>query len=198
MDWASYIRNYRKRRGLKQVDFASVMGVRQATVSRWESGSLRPGITAQRRLREKVAAFNTQSDQSIIRSARLAQTVAALLLVRELRYLAVSEGRCRLEGTPHDVFVSLPLFKVVSERGRQFAADRAVLKALLDGDLLAIRITDRVPGICGSQPHLMSTTISPLWLSDGTAVLREDSLLLPAAKFGGPSIEYVCRNDDLT
>lgn len=194
MDWASYIRNYRERYGLKQADFAAIMGVEQATVSRWETGLLRPSVAAQRRLREKVAGFNTRADRAIINSVRLSGTMAGLILVRELRYLTVSEGVCRLNGAGHDTILGLPFFDIISERGRQVAADRTGLTALLDGDLLAIRITDAVPRIGGGQPYLMSTTVSPLWLSDCTPLLREDSSLLSAAAFRGPSIDYIGRN----
>lgn len=197
MDWASYIRDYRKRHGLRQAEFATLMGVQQATVSRWETGSLRPGIAAQRRLREKVAGFNAQADLAIIRSVRLTGTLARLVLVDKLRYIAFSEGVCRLNGTDHDTILRLSFFDIISERGRQIAADQAVLRGLLDGDLLAVQITDMVPKIAGGRPHLMSTTISPLWLSDGTALLREDSVLLPAATFDGSNVEYFARNDNL-
>lgn len=107
----------------------------------------------------------------------------------------VSEGVCRLNGADHDTILGLPLLEIISERGRQIAADRSVLAALLDGSLLAIRITDSVPRIGGGRPHLMSTTVSPLWLSDGTALLREDSILLSPAAFGGPRVDYIARND---
>ena len=195
MDWATYIRGYRRRYGLKQADFAAMMGVEQATVSRWETGLLRPSVTAQRRLREKVAGFNTRTDRAIINSVRLAGTMAGLVLLGELRYLTVSEGVCRLNGARHDTILRQPFLDVISERGRQIAADRTVLAALLDGDLLAIRITDTVPRIGGGRPHLMSTTVAPLWLSDGTPLLREDSVLLSADAFCGPSIEYMGQNE---
>jgi transcriptional regulator with XRE-family HTH domain len=195
MDWASYIRDYRKRYGLKQADFAAIMGVEQATVSRWETGLLRPGVTAQRRLREKVAGFNTRADRAIINSVRLAGTMAGLVLLRELRYLAVSEGVCRLNGARHDTILGQPFLDIISERGRQIAADRAVLAALLDGNLLAIRITDTVPRVGGGRPHLMSTTVAPLWLSDGTPLLREDSVLLSTDTFREPSIEYIGQHE---
>lgn len=198
LDWARYIRDYRKRYGLKQADFAALMGVEQATVSRWETGLLRPGVATQRRLREKVVGFNTRADRAIIHSVRLAGTMAGLIRAKELRYLTVSEGVCRLNGTGHDTIVRMPLLDIISERGRQIAADRTVLAALLDGDLLAIRVMDTVPRVGGGRPHLMSTTVAPLWLSDGTPLLREDSSLIPADAFSGPRIDYIGANDILS
>jgi predicted transcriptional regulator len=38
--------------GLSQVEFAEIAGVSQATVSRWETGELTPGLNELRRIRE--------------------------------------------------------------------------------------------------------------------------------------------------
>jgi len=51
-DWASRIRRYRLRHGLTQAAFASIVGVSQRTVSRWERGEDRPSLDQQKRLRD--------------------------------------------------------------------------------------------------------------------------------------------------
>ncbi|MCL2052069.1 MAG: helix-turn-helix domain-containing protein [Lachnospiraceae bacterium] len=44
MNIAENIKKARKDRGLKQADFAMLIGVRQKDVSRWENGKITPSI----------------------------------------------------------------------------------------------------------------------------------------------------------
>ena len=127
MDWATYIRAYRRNRGLKQADFAAIIGVKQATVSRWETGMLRPGLASQRRLRDLGAAYNSRADQAIIASVRVAGTIASLMLLDERRYVTVSEGLCRLDGASHAAILELNFLDTISERAREALANHACL-----------------------------------------------------------------------
>lgn len=51
-DWGKFVRRYRLRHGLSQVDMAALLGVAQRTVSRWERGEDKPGVSQQKRLRD--------------------------------------------------------------------------------------------------------------------------------------------------
>jgi transcriptional regulator with XRE-family HTH domain len=51
-DWRSFVRRYRLRHGLSQVDMAHLMGVAQRTISRWERGEDSPSVAQQKRLRD--------------------------------------------------------------------------------------------------------------------------------------------------
>jgi transcriptional regulator with XRE-family HTH domain len=196
MDWATYIREYRRNRGLKQADFAAIVGVEQATVSRWETGTLRPGLATQRRLRDLGAAYNGRADRAIIASVRVAGTIASLMQLDEKRYVTVSEGLCRLNGASHAAILELSFLETISERAREALADRGLLAALFGRELAAIRITDAVPRVGGGPPHVMSTTVSPLWLSDGSALAREDCVRIDPRAFAGAEIQYI-RHEDL-
>jgi hypothetical protein len=70
-----------------------------------------------------------------------------------------------------------------------------LLAALFGRELAAIRITDAVPRVGGGPPHLMSTTVAPLWLSDGSALAREDCVRLEPAAFEGAGIQYILHED---
>lgn len=54
MNWSMEIIAFRRRHGLNQADFAELMGVDQATVSRWERGVNQPNRNAWLRLRSVV------------------------------------------------------------------------------------------------------------------------------------------------
>ncbi len=51
-DWSALIRRYRLRHGLTQGRMASLIGVSQRTISRWERGEDSPNLEWQRRLRD--------------------------------------------------------------------------------------------------------------------------------------------------
>lgn len=54
MDWAKIIRDYRMMRGIKQAAMADILGVDQATVSRWETGRQIPELRTQVLLRDMI------------------------------------------------------------------------------------------------------------------------------------------------
>lgn len=54
IDWAKLIRNYRREKRLTQISFSEILGVDQATVSRWERGSQVPDIPTQSKVLSMV------------------------------------------------------------------------------------------------------------------------------------------------
>lgn len=70
MNWAILIREIRRARGLKQEAAADLFGVRQATLSRWESGTATPTVAMQARitelLREERGAARAKEDAAPI------------------------------------------------------------------------------------------------------------------------------------
>ena len=59
------IRRFRQQRGLTQAAFAGLVGVEQATVSRWERGGHRPDLAMQHRLRDLIGRPDRISDRLI-------------------------------------------------------------------------------------------------------------------------------------
>jgi transcriptional regulator with XRE-family HTH domain len=51
-DWPTFVRRYRLRHGLSQMDMAALMSVSQRTISRWERGEDTPSVAQQKRLRD--------------------------------------------------------------------------------------------------------------------------------------------------
>ncbi|QGH74812.1 helix-turn-helix protein [Bacteriophage DSS3_MAL1] len=54
MDWGTSIKALRLRQGLKQAALADMLGLDQATVSRWERGASTPTIAVQKQVRRKI------------------------------------------------------------------------------------------------------------------------------------------------
>lgn len=54
MDWGTTVKALRLRQGLKQAALAEMLGLDQATVSRWERGASTPTVAVQRQVRRKL------------------------------------------------------------------------------------------------------------------------------------------------
>lgn len=52
--WAEEVRRLRRAKALKQAALAQILGVDQATVSRWERGEMAPSLDMQKRLRDLI------------------------------------------------------------------------------------------------------------------------------------------------
>lgn len=61
MAWALTIRALRLRQGLKQAALADLLGLDQATVSRWERGHSVPVIASQEQILSRIEAFDRES-----------------------------------------------------------------------------------------------------------------------------------------
>ena len=71
-DWGELVKRYRLRHGLTQGRMATVIGVSQRTVSRWERGDDKPSLDLQRKLRD----MGWEPPGTLL--ASLAQSVRAL------------------------------------------------------------------------------------------------------------------------
>ncbi|MEL7029125.1 MAG: helix-turn-helix domain-containing protein [Pseudomonadota bacterium] len=75
INWSVLVKDFRRLNGLKQEAAAELLGVRQATLSRWESGIAAPTIAMQRKLWE---LFQTSAQRpSLDRAASLEATCMA-------------------------------------------------------------------------------------------------------------------------
>lgn len=80
MNWATDMRRFRRLHGIKQVVLAEMLGVDQATVSRWENNKQTPDLAACRRLRDLLWRMNTRVD--VDAGLLLAAPFAARTIVR--------------------------------------------------------------------------------------------------------------------
>src|SRR5690348_1499033 len=61
-DWAAQLRRFRRDRALKQAALAELIGVDQATVSRWETGRQIPDLGMQQRLRDLMRRIDPREE----------------------------------------------------------------------------------------------------------------------------------------
>jgi transcriptional regulator with XRE-family HTH domain len=65
--WARFVRRLRNREGLSQNDLAAMMGVTQASVSRWERGVDEPSLRLRRRMRDLFRTSRADRADRIVR-----------------------------------------------------------------------------------------------------------------------------------
>lgn len=85
------MRRYRARHGLTQARLASLVGVAQKTVSRWERGEDRPSLEQQRLLRDLGMEPTTTMFQVLTASVSSCPAPRALSRMPNLRLLALSQ-----------------------------------------------------------------------------------------------------------
>lgn len=179
LDWGDHLRAFRRRRCLTQTALAKMMGVEQATVSRWETGWLRPGPDARRRLREVVLAFECRADRAIMNSVRCAEYPVTLVDLDADRFVAASAGFCQLNAVHPGAVAHLSLKASVSSEARDAIGNRSLVAALLNQEIAGVRIYGHAPRLGGGLPHRVRATVTPLWLSDGRCLLRVEDVMVP-------------------
>lgn len=106
------LRLWRAIRRVKQDHAAGLLHVSQATVSRWEAGTLAPTLREQARLRRLMQArMDGAADRALARL--VAQSAGEVHLVCDLthRLLAASPGRVRDWGAAPDAMIGTSLWR---------------------------------------------------------------------------------------
>jgi transcriptional regulator with XRE-family HTH domain len=190
MKWTHLVKQFRLSRGLNQTDMAEFCGVQQATVSRWESGKHFPDLETRNRLRAILSVQESKLDQTIIGSVRYAHTCAGLTLDLS-RVIEASLGLCRLQAACRDDLIKTSPSEWFRHVWRGPDDDQANQRALRDGEILAIHAKIELPifKIRGKVP--IAVTFTPLWLSDGTFLIRWDASVLPLGEYQGQSVTVI-------
>ncbi|MBB6249550.1 helix-turn-helix domain-containing protein [Nitrospirillum iridis] len=110
------LRMWRTLRRMKQMHVAELLGVSQATVSRWESGALAPDADEQTAVRRLMrAGLDSAADRELARL--VSQSSGAVHLVCDLTHtlLALSPARERDFGRPRADLIGTSLWPYASE-----------------------------------------------------------------------------------
>ncbi|MCY1315164.1 Helix-turn-helix domain protein [compost metagenome] len=176
MDWRGQLRRYRKARGFTQAALAELLGVEQATVSRWECGTHEPELGVQRRLRDMIYGRGPGSDHFIYSSVSHSP-FAVKLATKSAKNIAAS----RLAADFHGVVAS----SLGSADYRPFFTEelesnwgRAVEMGFFAGELISVQVYNRWMPLCGSPAKACMSYWTPARLSDGEIVLLSEFRLL--------------------
>ncbi len=109
------LRAWRAARRVKQAHAAEVLGVSQATVSRWENGALAPSPRESARLADLLAARpDTDADRALLDLVESSSQSAHLICDLSHRLLAASPARSREWSLPKEDLMGVSLWRYAS------------------------------------------------------------------------------------
>ncbi|HSV27940.1 MAG TPA: helix-turn-helix transcriptional regulator [Candidatus Omnitrophota bacterium] len=167
MQWGANIRRLRAARGWKQVVLAEMLGVDQATVSRWERGLQRPDVTTQMKLRDMLRANLPEIDRVALAAIQQSPHLA-LAFDRALRLVAVSEAVAARAGRDAADLVGGELCAPMAP-DLAWATEQAERAGFWAGEVAAMRLVARAP-LAGGAPLHARYVWSPLFLAGGEVV----------------------------
>ncbi len=196
MDWARYIKNLRRARGIAtQAALAEMVGVDPVTVSRWETGQRQPDTPYRQRLLDLTKSRDGRADRAIITAARHAPDAVVLLEPGGDVALTVSQELCRLQGLTHAEYVVTRWRDRYSEMAQIALQTPVVERMMRRGEITAVTLRSRATSVNGS-PYCVQAVISPIWMSSGEMVLRLGVVASPDDQFTGSTIDFIAREED--
>lgn len=128
--WGERSRFVRAKLGLKQSTLASILGVDQGTVSRWEVGARAPNLAAKRWLEEQMSTF------------RVSITAAAVSMSPSMVMVYDSDSRILLASQSLQEVGFFTSAKIIDFMGAELVRShaRTVSAGLFDGEPIAVRV----------------------------------------------------------
>jgi PAS domain S-box-containing protein len=191
-EWGPQIRRFRRFRALKQTALAELIGVDQATVSRWESGRQIPDLGMQRRLRDLMR--RAESREEMLLKHGINAAVGYTVLCDEDRIIrAASPSFCEIHGVSRAEIIghsSMPIFTAELEQ----MLDITIEHGFFEGEVASATVVSRFHALSGGwRNHAGMVSWTPVPLADGRILRRIDRITLSDEQFevaraenGGP------------
>jgi transcriptional regulator with XRE-family HTH domain len=184
-EWAILIKRCRLRHGFTQGQLATVIGVSQRTVSRWERGEDRPSIALQRHLRDLGWAPPSTLLASLVQAVRYCPFPRALSQMPRLRLLALSEPALAKRPAMRE-WIGRDLGPQAHGILAEMLDDRALQRSIAAGEIACVLATTRSVLDTGERVRVGAyKTVVNYFFHDGT--LYSDAISAPAparAKLG--------------
>lgn len=169
LDWRGQLKRFRKARGLTQAALAELLGVEQATVSRWECDTHQPELGIQRRLRDMIYGHGPGSDRFVFSSTRLSPFPVKL---------ATSDGRNIVASAAAAACHGVMVHQLEGVDYRSFYTEelernwfKAVELGFFHGELLGVQVYNRWRPLDGTLEKACMSYWTPTRLSDGEIIM---------------------------
>jgi DNA-binding XRE family transcriptional regulator len=177
-DWGELVKRYRLRHGLTQGRMATVIGVSQRTVSRWERGDDKPSLDLQRKLRDMGWEPPGLLLASLAQSVRHCPFPRALSRTQRLRLQALS-GPAIAKRPSVVNWVGRDLAPIACGILEEMQDDRALQKSIAGKEIACILTTTR--SVLRTREHRRIgtyRTVITYFFHEGT--LYSDAISMPA------------------
>ncbi len=184
-DWGAEIRRFRRLRAIKQTALADILGVDQATVSRWEGGRQIPDLGVQRRLRALMQGTGSQDD-SLHRHWVDGSVGDTMLLDATRTILAASPEACRRHGAGARATAlvgrsAAPLFTEELET----LWWQIVERGFFEGEIASAAVVSRANTLADPAAAVAVRQVwTPVAVSSGEVLQRVDSATLSETEYG--------------
>ena len=187
-DWGAQLRRFRRLRALKQVALAEMIGVDQATISRWESGRQSPDLAMQQRLRDLMRRI--EPGEEVLLKHWINASVGYTVLCDEDRIIrAASPSYCSIHGlSAADVLgqSTIPSFTAELEQALWLTVDRG----FFEGEVASVTVVGRTNALSGNPRDIPGMSVwTPVPLTDGRVLRRVDRIALSEAQFAAARAE---------
>ena len=177
-----------------------MLGVDQATVSRWESGRQLPDLGMQRRLREMMR--RAEPNEEILLKHSINASIGYTMLCDEDRIIrAASPSFCEIHGVSEAAIAGMSTMGAFTgELERMLWI--AVEHGFFEGEVASVRVVSRFHSLSGTWRDAAGIVCwTPVPLADGQILRRVDRITLSDEQFdaarsenGGP-IKLVAMSD---
>jgi len=169
-------------RALKQTAFAELIGVDQATISRWESGRQSPDLAMQQRLRDLMRRIDP--GEEVLLRHWINASVGYTVLCDEDRVIrAASPSYCSIHGVSATEVLgrsTIPTFTAELERALWLAVDRG----FFEGEVASATVVARTNALSGKPRDIAGISVwTPVPLTDGRVLRRVDRIALSEEQF---------------
>lgn len=179
-DWGELVKRYRLRHGLTQGRMATVIGVSQRTVSRWERGDDKPSLDLQRKLRDMGWEPPGLLLASLAQSVRHCPFPRALSRTQRLRLQALSGPAIRKRPSVVN-WVGRDLAPIACGILEEMQDDRVLQKSIAGREIACILTTTR--SVLRTREHRRIgtyRTVITYFFHEGTLYSDAISIAAPA------------------
>lgn len=141
-NWAQKIRNYRVRHALSQTQLADIIGVAQRTISRWERGEDRPGLSQQKRLRDLSWEPPTRFIESLATAVTHCPAPRALSRGANINLQAISKPAIDKRPSIRN-WLGRDLVKIASGVLEEMLDNRELQRSIAQGEISCVVTTSK-------------------------------------------------------
>jgi DNA-binding XRE family transcriptional regulator len=190
-DWGAQLRRFRRLHALKQAALAAILGIDQATISRWECGVTTPDLANQCRLRELLRRVSVKD--AWLKHAVVSAVGQVVLSTPSRVIVAASPSYHAAHGMPFGALVgqsSDPTHTAESKELWWLSYNSGFYR----GDVASVSTVSHGNAFAGDRRNIPVRVLwTPIRLTEGEIILRGERVELAETEFpaalannGGP------------